>query len=120
MPETIKITKGLDLPMKGAAERRLTNAYHIDTYAVKPTDFVGVVPRLMVAEGDLVAAGDPLFCDKQDERILFPSPVDGHVKAIVRGEKRKLMAVIVQSVSGGNCTSAPHPPLTSQDRKSVV
>ena len=96
MSEIITIRKGLDLPISGAAEKRLTDVRNITTYAVKPTDFVGLTPRLLVEEGDAVALGDALFCDKKDERIRFTSPVDGHVKAIVRGEKRKLLAVVVE------------------------
>ena len=97
MPNTITIRKGLDIPMDGAAELRLTDARSITTYAVKPTDFVGLTPRLTVEEGDAVQRGDALFVDKRDERIRFTSPVDGHVKAIVRGEKRKLLEVVVEA-----------------------
>ena len=88
MPETITIRKGLDLPISGAAELCLTDARSISTYAMKPTDFVGLTPRLLVEEGDAVAVGDPLFCDKNNERNRFTSPVSGHVKAFVRGDKR--------------------------------
>jgi len=102
MPETITIRKGLDLPISGAAEKRLTDARSITTYAMKPTDFVGLTPRLLVEEGDRVAVGDALFCDKSDERIRFTSPVSGLVKAIVRGEKRKLLEVVVEA----DCKSA--------------
>ena len=97
MPDTICIRKGLDLPIGGVAELRLTDARSISTYAVKPTDFVGLTPRLLVEEGDAVKVGDALFCDKKDERIRFTSPVSGHVKAIVRGEKRKLLEVVVEA-----------------------
>ena len=96
MSETITIRKGLDLPISGAAEKRLTDARSITTCAMKPTDFVGLTPRLLVEEGDRVAVGDALFCDKSDERIRFTSPVNGQVKAIVRGEKRKLLEVVVE------------------------
>jgi Na+-transporting NADH:ubiquinone oxidoreductase subunit A len=97
MSETITIRKGLDLPISGAAEKRLTDARSITTCAMKPTDFVGLTPRLLVEEGDRVAVGDALFCDKSDERIRFTSPVNGQVKAIVRGEKRKLLEVVVEA-----------------------
>ena len=80
---------------------RLTDARSIRTYAVKPTDFVGLVPRLLVVEGDAVKVGEALFCDKNDERIRFTSPVSGQVKAIVRGEKRKLLEVVVEA----DCTN---------------
>ena len=100
--EIITIKEGLDLPIGGAAELRLTDARSIKTYAVKPTDFVGLTPRLMVEEGDAVAMGDALFCDKNDERIRFTSPVSGQVKAVVRGEKRRLLEVVVEA----DCKSA--------------
>ena len=113
MSDTITIRKGLDLPIGGAAELRLTDARSITTYAVKPTDFVGLTPRLLVEEGDAVNVGDALFCDKNDERIRFTSPVSGKVKAIVRGEKRKLLEVVVEAdfksvgSMGSDCKSSP-------------
>ena len=97
MTDTITIRKGLDIPVSGAAEKRLTDARNIAMCAVKPTDFVGLTPHLLVEEGDAVGVGDVLFCDKHDERIRFTSPVAGRVKAIVRGEKRRLEAVVVES-----------------------
>ena len=115
MPDTITIRKGLDIPISGAAELLLTDARSLTTYAVKPTDFVGLIPRLVVEEGDTVHKGDALFFDKHDERIRFTSPVDGHVKAIVRGEKRKLLEVVVEadcktsSSAGLDCKSSPTP-----------
>ncbi|MBO7625412.1 MAG: NADH:ubiquinone reductase (Na(+)-transporting) subunit A, partial [Bacteroidales bacterium] len=92
----IKIKKGLDLPVGGVAEQRIADARDIGTYAVRPTDYVGLVPRLLAAEGDRVSAGDALLCDKNDARVRFVSPVSGVVKAVVRGEKRKLLAVVVE------------------------
>ena len=102
----IRIKKGLDLPIEGVAEYRVSDARDIATYAVKPTDFVGLVPKLLVAEGDRVSAGDALFCDKNDDRIRFVSPVDGEVQAVVRGEKRKLLAVVVKKASA---STSQHP-----------
>ena len=121
MPDTITIRKGLDLPISGKAELRLTDARSITTYAVKPTDFVGLTPRLMVEIGDTVRVGDALFLDKQDERIRFTSPVDGHVKAIVRGEKRKLLEVVVEadfksaSSTSSDYKSSPTPFMQTAD-----
>lgn len=102
MTDTITIRKGLDLPIAGQAELRLTDARNIETYAIKPTDFVGLTPKLLVEEGTIVSKGDALFVDKQDERIKFTSPIAGKVKAIVRGEKRKLLEVVVET----DCKSA--------------
>ncbi|MBR1785033.1 MAG: NADH:ubiquinone reductase (Na(+)-transporting) subunit A [Bacteroidales bacterium] len=93
----IKINKGLDIPLGGKPERRVVDLRHSATrYAVRPVDVVGFTPRLLVAEGDSVAAGTPLVADKRDPRLFLPAPVGGKVAAIVRGEKRKLLEVVVE------------------------
>lgn len=96
MIETIKTKKGLDIPLGGTPERHIVDARSIERYAVKPPDVVGFTPRLLVAEGDSVNAGQPLVADKNSPRLTLPSPVDGVVKAIVRGEKRRLLEVVVE------------------------
>ena len=119
MAKTLTIRKGLDLPIAGTAERRITDARSIRLHAVKPTDFVGLMPRLLVEEGQTVTTGDALFCDKNDERILFTSPVSGIVKAIVRGEKRHLEAVVVEEVQDSRPVSFEIPK-TADDIKVLM
>lgn len=97
MRHDIKIKKGLDIPLGGIPEREILDLRGVERYAVKPPDVVGFTPRLLVAEGDTVVAGQPLVQDKRDERLFLPSPVSGTVEAIVRGEKRKLLEVVVAS-----------------------
>ena len=97
MRHDIKIKKGLDIPLGGIPEREIVDLRSMGRYAVKPPDVVGFTPRLLVAEGDTVIAGQPLVQDKRDERLFLPSPVSGTVEAIVRGEKRKLLEVVVAS-----------------------
>lgn len=93
----IRIKKGLDINLPGAAHKEVASTPCVSEYAVQPTDYVGIVPKLLVTEGDVVSAGDPLFYDKRLPQVMFSSPVDGVVKAVVRGEKRKLLAVVVAS-----------------------
>ena len=99
MNHNIKIKKGLDIPIDGVPERTVLDMRSIDRYAVKPPDVVGFTPRLLVTEGDAVTAGQPLVADKNDPRLTLPSPVNGEVEAIVRGEKRKLLEVVVRKTS---------------------
>ena len=94
--DKIKIRKGLDIRLAGEPSKQL-DSFEPTSYAIKPTDFIGVVPKLDVAEGDEVKAGTVLFHDKNDERIMFTSPVSGKVEAIVRGEKRAILRVVVES-----------------------
>ncbi|MFR9649690.1 MAG: Na(+)-translocating NADH-quinone reductase subunit A [Rikenellaceae bacterium] len=97
MSKNIKLRKGLDIKLKGAAELVLNKLPMATRYAVSPLDFEGVTPKLLVKVGDVVKAGEPLFFDKSNERVLFTSPVSGVVCEIQRGAKRKILNVIVES-----------------------
>ncbi len=93
----IKLRKGFDLNLKGKiTNEELIEAPASDTYAVVPDDFTGIIPRLEKKEGEKVAAGEPLYHDKNDEKIKVTSPVSGTVKQVVRGDRRKIMAVVIE------------------------
>lgn len=92
MPMTIKIKKGLDIRLKGEAEKTLSDISS-KTFAIKPTDFIGVFPKLLVKVGDEVKAGTPLFFDKNRTNIQFTAPVSGRVSEIKRGAKRVLQEI---------------------------
>ena len=97
MSQTIVLKKGLDIPIKGKAALRISKTVSPDVIAIKPSDFKGLVPRLLVREGDSVMCGSPVMADKKFTDILITSPVSGKVKEIVRGEKRKLLAVLIEN-----------------------
>ncbi len=94
---TIDLKKGLSIPVSGAADRIVSEKLVPDTVAIQPDEFKGFLPRLLVREGDAVLAGSPVMADKKNPEILLTSPVSGTVKEIVRGDKRKLLAVLIQS-----------------------
>ena len=93
MSKDIRIKKGLDIKLVGIAEKTTTNNSLSSVYAIKPEDFHGITPKLVAKEGAEVKAGDTLFYSKSDERILFPSPVSGKVTEVIRGARRKVLAV---------------------------
>lgn len=95
MSKVYKLHKGLTIPLQGEAERIVHQMPLPKTVAIKPTDFVGLVPKVIVKEGDAVSAGDVLFVDKNNQSIQFTSPVSGVVQTILRGERRKLLEVVV-------------------------
>ena len=97
MLNQLDLKKGLDIPVKGAAAQKVAKTVRPGVVAVKPTDYKGFLPRLLVKEGDRVLAGSPVLADKQKPQILVTSPVSGTVKSIVRGDKRKLLAVLVEA-----------------------
>lgn len=82
--------------MLGEADRILMNTAFSDVYGVKPTDFHGITPKMLVGEGDQLKVGSPLFMDKHNEKILFTSPVSGILTEVVRGDKRRILEVLVK------------------------
>lgn len=97
MSNNIYLKKGLDIPLEGAAALNTKKVIAPDIIAVKPTDFRGLTPKLLVREGDKVLAGTPVMADKMAQNILFSSPVSGTVTEVVRGEKRKLLEVRIKA-----------------------
>ena len=97
MVNVIKLRKGLDINLQGKAEQTKIGLKPAGLYALQPDDFTGVVPKVVVKEGEQVEAGQALFVDKNHPEILFVSPLSGKVKAVVRGERRKVLAVQVEA-----------------------
>ena len=95
MSKIIKLCKGLDIRLQGEAAKSIVNAPLAAEYAVSPLDFEGLTPKVLVKVGDKVEAGSPLFFDKKRPEILFTSPVSGTVAAVNRGEKRRVLSVVV-------------------------
>lgn len=97
MSKDIKIKKGLDIKLKGAAVKATENAIISNTCTVRPEDFHSVIPKLSVKVGDKVKAGQALFYNKTNQNLKFASPVSGEVVEIARGEKRKILSVKIQA-----------------------
>lgn len=97
MERLYKIKKGLDLKLKGEAQLQVKSLGMSGVYALLPSDFHGVTPKMVVKEGEEVLVGSPIFVDKATEKIKFVSPVSGKVKAVVRGDRRKLLAILVEA-----------------------
>ncbi|MCK5856878.1 MAG: Na(+)-translocating NADH-quinone reductase subunit A [Bacteroidales bacterium] len=96
MSKQIKIKKGLDLKLVGTAEKS-SKSLNLKNYALKPTDFHGLFPKLMVRVGDKVKAGSPIFFDKYRDNIIFTSPVSGTITDVIRGAKRKMLEIRIES-----------------------
>lgn len=93
MSQSIKIKKGVDIKLKGVAEQVISTLDRPEIFAIKPTDFHNLVPKMEVKEGDQVKAGSIIFSDKYREAIKFTSPVSGEIAEVVRGAKRRILEV---------------------------
>ncbi|MEP2276895.1 MAG: Na(+)-translocating NADH-quinone reductase subunit A [Reichenbachiella sp.] len=94
MSQNIKLKKGFDINLAGKAEKKIGELPSAETYAIKPTDFVGMSrPKLLVKEGDNVKAGTPIMIDKLVENVMYSAPVSGEIAEVVRGAKRKILEI---------------------------
>lgn len=97
MSKKIRLRKGLNIKLQGKAEKIVSLMSDTKHYTVCPSDFTGIIPKMLVNEGDFVKAGSPLFQNKSNESIVVSSPVSGKVQRIVRGEKRILEQIQIES-----------------------
>ncbi len=92
----IKLKKGLDIKLEGAVEAFSPVEVAPELCAVSPEDFPGFMPKVDVKEGDNVFVGTALMHDKNDDATCLVSPVSGTVTAVERGERRKVLKIVVK------------------------
>lgn len=99
MSNDIKIKNGLAINIKGASDNIVKKATFPKSISLNPNDFHLVTPKMAVKVGDHLEAGDVVFYSKDNQDVKFCSPVSGNVKDIVRGQKRKITEIIIDSDS---------------------
>jgi Na+-transporting NADH:ubiquinone oxidoreductase subunit A len=97
MSETIRLRKGLNIKLKGSAKPELETLNVPSKIALKPTDFQGLTPKLKVKADTEVKAGDALFYDKYHPEIVFTAPLGGKVISVNRGERRRVLEVVIET-----------------------
>ncbi|MDR2497770.1 MAG: Na(+)-translocating NADH-quinone reductase subunit A [Tannerellaceae bacterium] len=100
MANVIKIKRGLDIHLRGTAANVILEGKPSETYAVLPASFHGIVPKVVVKPGDKVKAGTTVMTDKNKPEIKLVSPVSGEVTAVNRGDKRKLLSIVIKPDTG--------------------
>ena len=97
MANLIKTKRGLDIQISGKAEEIMGKTLISETIAIVPDQYHGITPKVLVKEGDEVKAGSAVFRNKNFEAMNFVSPVSGKILAVNRGERRKVLSIIVQN-----------------------
>jgi Na+-transporting NADH:ubiquinone oxidoreductase subunit A len=120
MSSTIRIRKGADIRLKGRASSIVENAPASSKHAILPEDFHGVIPKMEVRQGDLVQAGQVLFHDKYKPEVHYLSPVSGKVSDIVRGAKRRILAIEIEADGQDSRKTFDVPKLSSASREELV
>ncbi len=91
-----KIKKGLNIPLAGAPEQKISSGSEVKSVALLGPDVNDLKPGMLVSVGDPVKLGQPLFKDKQNPGVNFTSPGAGIVVAVNRGERRVLQSVVIE------------------------
>lgn len=103
MANVIKLKRGLTINLAGKAAPEVSPSMKGTVFGLVPDSFVGVKPKVVVKEGEAVKAGDALFVDKLHPEVKFVSPVSGKVKAVERGERRKVLSIQVEADEKQTC-----------------
>lgn len=120
MAKVTKLKKGLNIDLLGIAEKRLEKLPIASHYGITFSDYNGLTPKLLVGEDDKVKAGAALFFDKNRPEIIFTSPVSGKVSAINRGEKRKLLSIVIEADATQEYEQLKTPKLNSATPDEIV
>lgn len=97
MARVIKLHKGLDIRLAGAPAMTLTNPRRDDGLCVlAPEDITGFTPKVLVRPGDAVRVGSPVMADKAHPEIKVVSPVSGTIEAVNRGERRRVLNIVIR------------------------
>ena len=96
----IRVKRGLDLPILGAPEQRITQGADVSTVALLGSDYVGMKPSMAVSEGEFVLKGQLLFTDKKNPGVRYTAPESGSVVAINRGERRVFQSLVIHVEPG--------------------
>ena len=92
----IKIRRGLDIPLAGAPDQTISDTKLTRHVALVGSDYVGMKPTMLVAEGDTVKRGQIVFTDKKCEGVNYTAPAAGKVVAINRGARRVFQSLVIE------------------------
>ena len=122
MSKDIRIKKGLDINLVGVAEQNTSKAVLSNVYAINLLDFHGIMPKMLVRQGAEVKAGEPLFYSKDNQDMLFASPVSGELIEITRGARRRILTIKILADKSQEYLelSSPGPGADSEEIKAVL
>lgn len=104
---SFKLKKGLNINLEGTPEQKYASVKDATKVTLVPDDLVGSTPKLVVRVGDAVKAGDVIWNDKLHPEIKIVSPVSGTVEDVVRGDRRKLLGVVISNDGKGASVTLP-------------
>jgi Na+-transporting NADH:ubiquinone oxidoreductase subunit A len=116
------LKRGYDISLEGEASGDISPASQVTRFAVQPTNWRGIapIPKLHVAVGDTVLAGQPLFFDKPNPEVEFVAPVSGEVIEVNRGAKRAISEIVILADKEMKYVDFDAPKLEDASREDIV
>ena len=114
---TYVIKKGLDLPISGQPEQKISPAPIPGRVALLAEDYVGMKPTMYVRAGDQVQRGQLLFDDKKTPGVRYTAIASGTVAAVNRGDRRAFHSLVIEldeTERNGSAKSIPFSAYTGQ------
>ncbi len=118
-----RLRRGYDIRLEGQPDEEIVQAATPERVAIKPNEFRGLKPRLLVREGDAVRIGTPLVHHKNNEALTISAPASGRVSAINRGKRRVLESIVIEPDGKNEALSFPSyelSQLAGLDRQTVL
>lgn len=118
----VKLKKGFDIKLDGEATGSIQAANGVKRFSVSPYNFRGIspIPKVVVAAGDNVKAGEVLFFDKKNPDVKYVAPVSGEVLEVKRGAKRSISNVIILADKEQSYVQHDVPNLDASSREDLV
>lgn len=119
----LELQKGFDINLLGkASTEHPVELVRSNTYAIKPKDFIGMmpIPKVILEDGTSVKAGDIIFYDKKRPEVKYAAPVSGELVGVQRGEKRSINEVVLLADKEIEYRSYDLPDLNTVSRKDLI
>lgn len=84
------------IKIAGSPEDTIEQAPAPETVAAMPEHIPLLKARLLAKTGDRIKIGTPLYQDKKDENIVFPSPGCGEIIDIRYGHRRVISEIVIR------------------------
>ncbi|MGM0787363.1 MAG: 4Fe-4S dicluster domain-containing protein [Thermodesulfobacteriota bacterium] len=101
------------LKIAGKPEDKIEDAPFTETVAAMPERIPLLKARLLAQTGDRVKIGTPLYQDKQNTSIVFPSPACGEIIDIRYGPRRVIREIVIRTDE--NEDAQTHEPFSRRD-----
>lgn len=91
----VKLKRGLNVDGSPPLDGDITDQLQISTVGLLGGDFSGSRLELLVDQGSVVRAGDPVMRDRRRPDIIFTAPAGGTVNSVARGARRSLVSLSI-------------------------